>query len=406
MPTTLHINEIAPAGVPGVLDNAGDQDPWIELYNAGASSINLSGMYLGDTPGAPLEWPIPNGTQLCGGCHLVIWTDGEPAEGPLHSTVTPAGTVLLSMPTGELIESVTIPTVPAGRTYGSAPSGSAYREVLAAATPGAPNPAPQPKLILNEYNGVSDTKTLANGGVDPFFGPVAGNGGDWFETVVVTDHLDLRGWQFVASDSTGLAAQNVVTLTVADNPALADLRAGTILTVSENVPEDLSYDPAGGDWTINLRAGSSGTGASISALAVRRVERQLPARRSGTPSGRVAFGPAGEGVDPASGVGSDEVLKLEQDPAVTVTPAAEYHDGTSSTFGAPNLWSAGHDPTGFLRAAQRGIRTLRPDRAAGHGRDGNVGRPDVERVHRQRRGDRVPDPAQRRVRRARRRRQR
>ena len=394
VPTTLHINEIAPAGVPGVVDDAGDQDPWVELYNAGGSSINLSGMYLGDTPGTPLEWTIPNGTQLCGGCHLVIWTDGEPGEGPLHSTVTPAGTVLLSMPTGELIESVAIPTVPAGKTYGSAPSGATYREVLATATPAALNPGPQPKLILNEYNGVSDTKTLAGGGVDPFFGPVAGNGGDWFETVVVTDHVDLRGWQFVASDSTGLAAQKVTTLTVAHNPALADLRAGTILTISENVPEDLSYDPAGGDWTINLQTGSGGTGASISALPIDVSNDNFQfddPRRLG--SGRLRSGGRGR----HAGVGG----RLRR--GAQARAGSERRDHTH--LGVPRRHiehlrraeplECGHGPAELRHLAQRGVRAIDPDGVGRHRRDRFVGEPHLEPRHRQRGCDRLPHPSQR-----------
>lgn len=58
-------------------------------------------------------------------------------------------------------------------------------------------------LILNEYNAVRSDEFL-NGGtaeadqdggqaVDPAFAPRApGNGGDWFELVVVEDHLDLQ----------------------------------------------------------------------------------------------------------------------------------------------------------------------------------------------------------------------
>lgn len=56
-------------------------------------------------------------------------------------------------------------------------------------------------VILNEYNGVSDTQFLANGSSDPFWGTVLGNGGDWFELVVITDHLDMRGWTLTLNDS-------------------------------------------------------------------------------------------------------------------------------------------------------------------------------------------------------------
>ena len=51
------------------------------------------------------------------------------------------------------------------------------------------------ELILNEYNAVSSTNMLENSGSDTFFGQVLGNGGDWFELVVIRDRLDIRGWQ-------------------------------------------------------------------------------------------------------------------------------------------------------------------------------------------------------------------
>jgi hypothetical protein len=56
---------------------------------------------------------------------------------------------------------------------------------------------------------------------------------------------------------------------------------------------------------------------------------------------QVWFGPAGEGITPATGIGSDEVWKLEADPSAAITPASNYRDGSSSSFGAPNLWSSG-----------------------------------------------------------------
>nr|MBC8340315.1 hypothetical protein [Pseudomonadota bacterium] len=60
-------------------------------------------------------------------------------------------------------------------------------------------------LILNEYNAVGD-RTFLDGGnatqdlrdgakADEKLGRVSGNGGDWFELVVIEDGLDLRGYR-------------------------------------------------------------------------------------------------------------------------------------------------------------------------------------------------------------------
>ena len=66
--------------------------------------------------------------------------------------------------------------------------------------------AGSPLVILNEYNAVSADQFLKGGRVDPAFGnlPVAGNGGAWFELLVIGANpqamtpeattVDLRGW--------------------------------------------------------------------------------------------------------------------------------------------------------------------------------------------------------------------
>src|SRR5512140_2546120 len=101
-------------------------------------------------------------------------------------------------------------------------------------------------VILNEYNAVAGSMFLnggnssadADGGraSDSYFGRVAGNGGDWFELVVITDHLDMRTWTLDIYDNGGLTE----TLDRAGRSSWADLRSGTIITVSEDVPSDIS----------------------------------------------------------------------------------------------------------------------------------------------------------------------
>ena len=83
--------------------------------------------------------------------------------------------------------------------------------------------------------------------------------------------------------------------------------------------------------------------------------------------GVVIYGPCGEGI-PASapGINSREVFKLEEDPSDTVDPVnSNYNDGTSSSFGGPNLWSAGTVEQDFR--ALRGLPVVSstlPDRGS------------------------------------------
>ena len=99
-------------------------------------------------------------------------------------------------------------------------------------------------VILNEYNAVDSDEFLGGGtamadesggrAYDTYFGRVLGNGGDWFELVVITDHLDMRNWKIdirVAVCSMRHEFTN--------HPIWSDL-GGTIITIAEDVPSDIS----------------------------------------------------------------------------------------------------------------------------------------------------------------------
>jgi hypothetical protein len=202
-------------------------------------------------------------------------------------------------------------------------------------------------VILNEYNAVSNTEFL-NGGdsaadesggraSDSYFGRIPGNGGDWFELVIIKDHLDMRSWHLDIFDNGKLAK----TLTLTAHPIWQDLRSGTIITVAEDVRSDINYDPAAGDWWINVQADDSAEGLYIQALSfpVSANNWQLRIRDVGSTT---MFGPAGEGVAPDAKVGSTEIFHLETDPSADVTPDDKDYDDASdfSTFGAPNRWGA------------------------------------------------------------------
>jgi len=200
-------------------------------------------------------------------------------------------------------------------------------------------------VILNEYNAVGSTQFL-NGGDDIvdsqggragdiYFGRVRGNGGNWFELVVITDHLNMSGWKLDIYEN-GAPDE---TLNLTDNSIWLDLRSGTIITVSEDVPSDISYNPAAGDWWINVQANDNATGQYIEAsnFPVSSSNWQLRIRNA---AGTVVFGPAGEGVSPASGVGDTEIFKLKANPSAAITSnSPDYKDDDKlSTFGAPNQW--------------------------------------------------------------------
>ena len=211
-------------------------------------------------------------------------------------------------------------------------------------------------LILNEYNAVDANDFLGGGTAsadegggqasDSHFGRVMGNGGDWFEMVVVKDHLDIRGWKLDIYEDKALNK----TLVLTTHSIWKDLRAGTIITVSEDVPSDVCCNPAAGDWWINVQANANGDGLYIqkSSFPVSSKNWQLRIRNA---SDGVVFGPAGEGISPATGIGGTEIFRLEDNPSATIPANSPDYDGGDdfSTFGAPNRWGA--QDFGKLRAA-------------------------------------------------------
>jgi hypothetical protein len=230
-------------------------------------------------------------------------------------------------------------------------------------------------VILNEYNAVNGNDYL-NGGTasqdedggfacDSYFGRVQGNGGDWFELVVITDHLDMRGWNL----EIWMAGVHNETLDLTYHALWSDLRSGTIITVAEDVPADVSYNPQAGDWWINVQADDSASGTYIrnSGFPVTNDDWQLTIRDA---NGNIVFGPAGEGISPESGVNSREIFRLEANPDASITPDSEHYDDGNclSTFGSPNRW----DATEFGFRNRQNFRALRGYNAADFDENGIV----------------------------------
>lgn len=215
------------------------------------------------------------------------------------------------------------------------------------------NPPTTPaKLVLNEYNAVPPTSQLV-AGEDPAFGLVDGNGGDWFEFVVVQDNLDLRGWtiELWDRDNGDALLKNSANLTFAARPELASLMAGTIITVSQDRADDLSFDPDAGDWHINLQSNDDDAGAfftpgSQESFNSSRANQNVILR---DPQGRAESPIVGETElwdELVGGVGDGEVMSYCKNPGrVLIDPIDDYLDNSEfSSYGAPNTCRFINDP--------------------------------------------------------------
>jgi hypothetical protein len=88
MPQPLYLNELLASSRTGMADEFGDQDDWVEIYNAGTTQMDAAGLYLSDDPANRAAAQIPAGhpdlTTIAAGGFLVLWLDGQPEQGPLH----------------------------------------------------------------------------------------------------------------------------------------------------------------------------------------------------------------------------------------------------------------------------------------------------------------------------------
>src|SRR5882762_2916225 len=81
------ISEFMASNSRTLADDFGGYSDWIELFNAGASPVNLGGWYLTDSPSNLKKWQFP-ATNLTAGAFLVVFASGRDraiAGLPLHT---------------------------------------------------------------------------------------------------------------------------------------------------------------------------------------------------------------------------------------------------------------------------------------------------------------------------------
>lgn len=142
------INEFLASNDSCCTDENGDYDDFIELYNTGASSINIGGMYITDDLTDPASWQIPTSdaslTTLASGGFLLLWADKESEQGVLHveeklgSGGEQIGLVTIFASDTNFVDSLTFGEQITDTAYGRFPDGSSSWSSLDP-TPGAAN---------------------------------------------------------------------------------------------------------------------------------------------------------------------------------------------------------------------------------------------------------------------------
>ena len=182
----FRLNEIQSNNVSTIADEAGDYDPWIEIYNNAPAELDLDDFIL--HYGAQ-SWVLPEEAIVDGYGYLLVWLDGEPDEGPLHSTIglaAASGTLWLEGRQGAVSDSVNYPALMADMVYARSEDGAGLWQESGTPTPGGTNtPFGNPfVLVINEFLAINDSLTA-----DPF-----GDYDDWLEIYNTgNDEVELGG---------------------------------------------------------------------------------------------------------------------------------------------------------------------------------------------------------------------
>ncbi len=367
-------------------------DPYFGLYQDGTSS----------TFGAPNEWSGGNQSQdfsvfTTSAYTAPVFTSTPPREA--HVGETYSYVIGLDRTASLSVAQANGNALPAwlslsGSTLSGTPGvgNAGFLDLRIEATAGG-DTTPQivrltvypsnPTVILNEYNAVPGSNFLGGGDAaadaegnlpsvarDTHFGRVEGNGGDWFELVVVGDGgrgtVDMRGWAIEIRDEAVFPFEAESRIVLSQDTFWAAVPAGTILTFSEddsanggldtNLAMNDAFATDGYAWThvwvgdsqmIDQAASSGFTveAGEVSGIRISNDNTQFLIRDA---SDAWVFGPAGEGIAPRSGIADTEIFELEGEPRPTVKPTVQasddpvtegYDDGKrQSTFGSPNEW--------------------------------------------------------------------
>lgn len=121
------INEVMPHNKTTAIDDYGEYDDWIELYNLSASPVDLSGCYLSDSGKNVKKWKFPNGSVIDARGFLIIWADGDSTQLGLHTNFKLSSSgekVIFSRPDGYKLDEVKFPGQTLELSYSRVPDGN------------------------------------------------------------------------------------------------------------------------------------------------------------------------------------------------------------------------------------------------------------------------------------------
>ena len=129
----LVINEFMASNDATIADQDGEFEDWIELYNNGAASIDISGYSLSDDGDNLAQWAFPAGTSVAANGYLVVWADNDEDQTGLHANFKLSGggeTIYLTDAAGAYVDTVEYADQTTDISYGRIPNGTGDFQVM------------------------------------------------------------------------------------------------------------------------------------------------------------------------------------------------------------------------------------------------------------------------------------
>jgi len=127
------INEFMASNDMTQVDQDGEYDDWIELYNNSNLDFDLSGYFLSDNSEDIMNWQIPAGTVISANGYLMIWADKDEEQEGLHANFklsSSVESVILSDSDGSILDEVSYADQTTDISYGRFPNGTGDFQVM------------------------------------------------------------------------------------------------------------------------------------------------------------------------------------------------------------------------------------------------------------------------------------
>jgi hypothetical protein len=276
---TLWINEVQPENVGGILDSAGQREPWVEIYNSGTNAVSLDGLYLSTNYASLTSWAFPAGHMISPGEFMVVFCDAQPGQttnNELHTSFRlPAisGSVALSrLHEGQpqVVDYVNYAGLHSDRSYGSFPDGQPFdRQEFFYVTPGGTNNGTAAPLIvfINEWM-AGNAAALAD--------PADGNFEDWFELYnPATNAVDIAGYYLTDSlaNGAGVVTNKFKYLITTNGPHVIPPQGHLLVWADNETGQNLAAGVPRPDLHVNFALSLGGEAIGLFAADGTQIDR-------------------------------------------------------------------------------------------------------------------------------------